>query len=276
MMDIGKYHTLRILRETGSGLYLGNTDGQEVLLPGKYVPEAFAIGDELVVFVYKDNENRLIATTLQPRILLHQFAFLPVKSVTEQGAFLDWGIEKDLFVPFREQPRKMAEGRSYLVYMYVDEKTDRLVASADLRRFLRNDPLTVAEGAEVDIIIGESTDLGVNVIINHLHKGLIYYNELFVKINMGDSRRGYIKKIREGNKIDVTLQKPGYEGIEPNADKIRAVLQARGGFLPLTDKSNPVEIIRQLEMSKKTFKKAVGLLYKQKIIRIADNGIYLI
>ncbi|MDX1940468.1 MAG: S1-like domain-containing RNA-binding protein [Saprospiraceae bacterium] len=275
MIELGKYNTLAITRKTAQGLYLGETDVEEVLLPWKYAPANAKEGDEISVFVYNDSEDRMVATTLEPKITLHQFAHLRVKDVTAHGAFLDWGLEKDLFVPFREQPRKMLKGKSYLVYLYLDEESERLVASARITRFLNNKELTVKEGDEVEILIWESTELGVNVIINQRHKGLIYHNEFFAQAQPGEVRRGFIGKIREDNKMDVLLQKPGYENIEPNLEKILNTLRERGGFLPLTDKSEPQEIAKLLEMSKKTFKKAIGSLYKQRSIRLEDDGIYL-
>lgn len=276
MIELGKYNTLAITRKTAQGLYLGDPDVEEVLLPWKYAPANAKESDELQVFVYNDSEDRMVATTLEPKITLHQFAYLRVKDATAHGAFLDWGLEKDLFVPFREQPHKMQKGKSYLVYLYLDEESERLVASARITRFLNNKELSVKEGDEVELMIWESTDLGINVIINQKHKGLIYHNELFAQVQPGDVRRGYIGKIREDNKIDVLLQKPGYENIEPNIEKILQALRERGGFLPLTDKSEPHEIAKLLEMSKKTFKKAIGSLYKQRSIRLEEDGIYLV
>lgn len=275
MIQIGQYNNLKVSRETKSGLYLADEEGQEVLLPGKYIPKDIKTDDELPVFIYKDSEDRLIATTEQSKITLHHFAYLQAADVNAYAAFMDWGLEKNLFVPYKEQPQKMIKGKWYIVYLYLDEQTDRLVASANVHRFLKNEELTVQSGEEVDILIWESTDLGYNVIINNLHKGLIYSNEIFTPVQIGDVKKGYIKKIREENKIDVQLQKSGYENIEPNAGKIIAELKAHNGFLPLNDNSAPEDITRQLEMSKKTFKKAIGLLYKQQVIRLAEDGIYL-
>ncbi len=275
MIQIGQYNTLKVSHETKSGLYLADEEGQEVLLPGKYIPKDIKTDDELSVFIYKDSEDRLIATTEQSKITLHQFAYLQAVDVNAYAAFIDWGLEKNLFVPYKEQPQKMIAGKWYIVYLYLDEQTDRLVGSANVHRFLKNEELTVQPGEEVDILIWQSTDLGYNVIINNLHKGLIYSNEIFTLVQIGDIKKGYIKKIREENKIDVELQKSGYENIEPNADKIVAQLKAYGGFLPLNDRSAPEDITQQLEMSKKTFKKAIGLLYKQQVIRLAEDGIYL-
>ncbi|AXG74683.1 GntR family transcriptional regulator [Flavobacterium arcticum] len=275
MIEIGKYNTLKIVRDTQVGLYL--TDGKDdILLPNKYVPNEFEIGEELIVFVYLDQEERPVATTLEPYIYLNEFALLRVSYINNFGAFLNIGLEKDLFVPFREQARPMEEGKRYLVHMYLDEKTNRLVGTSKINRFLSNEELTVEEGEEVDLIISHITDMGINVIINEKHKGLMYKDEVYEDLRTGDRMKGYIKLIRPENKIDVSLQKQGYEGVEPNAEKILDELRASRGFLRLNDKSHPEDIKTVLKMSKKTFKKAIGSLYKQKLIEIKDDGIYLV
>lgn len=275
-MELGKVNRLEIDRDTPPGLFLIDEEGNDVLLPGKYIPENFQIGDLIDVFIYLDNEERIIATTEMPYMQLGDFAWLRVNQVTKYGAFLDLGIEKDLFVPFNEQARPMQAGKSYLVYMFLDEKTDRLVGTSKINRFLSNENLTVEQFDEVDIIVSHMTDIGVNVIINQLHKGLVYQDQVFKDVRVGDVLKGYIKKIRPGNKIDVTFEQIGYRNIEPNAKVILDELEKNDGFLGLTDKSNP-EIIKQiLQMSKKTFKKAIGSLYKAKKIKIGDDGIYLI
>ncbi len=275
IMEIGHYNTLTIARETKVGLFL--TDGTtDVLLPVKYVPNSFAIGDEIIVFVYLDHEERPVATTLEPYILLDEFGLLRVNYVNNFGAFLDWGLEKDLFVPFKEQARPMEKGKRYLVFAYMDEKTNRIVASSKTNQFLNNDELTVAEGDEVDLIISHVTELGINVIINDQHKGLLYKDQVYDDIRLGDRLVGYIKNIRPDKKIDVTLQKMGYQNVEPNAEKILDELRASRGFLRLNDASHPEDIKTVLKMSKKTFKKAIGALYKEKRIEIKDEGIYLV
>ncbi len=276
MIEIGKYNTLTIDRDTQVGLFL--TDGKDdVLLPNKYVPKVFEIGQEISVFVYLDHEERPVATTLEPYILLNEFALLRVSYVNQVGAFLDWGMEKDILVPFKEQARPMEQGKRYLVYLYMDEKTNRLVASSKTNQFLNNDNLSVETGEEVDLIVSHITDLGINVIINEQHKGLIYKDEVYdERIRTGDRLRGYIKTIRPDGKIDVSLQKQGFEAVEPNAEKILDELRANRGFLRLNDNSHPEDIKTVLKMSKKTFKKAVGTLYKQKLIEIKEDGIYLV
>jgi uncharacterized protein len=275
MIEIGKYNTLKIVRDTQVGLYL--SDGKEdILLPNKYVPREFEVGEELIVFVYLDHEERPVATTLEPYIYLNEFALLRVNYTNKFGAFLDWGLEKDLFVPFREQARPMEKGKRYLVYMYTDEKSNRLVGTSKINQFLSNDELTVEVGEEVDLIISHITEMGINVIINEQHKGLMYKDQVYEDLRTGDRMKGYIKHIRPDNKIDVSLQKAGFENIEPNAEKVLDELRASRGFLRLNDDSHPEDIKTVLKMSKKTFKKAIGTLYKQKLIEIKDDGIYLV
>jgi len=275
MIEIGKYNTLKIERDTQVGIYL--SDGKEdILLPNKYVPREFEIGEEIIVFVYLDHEERPVATTLEPYIYLHEFALLRVNYTNKFGAFLDWGLEKDLFVPFREQARPMEKGKRYLVYMYKDEQSNRLVGTSKINQYLKNDELTVEQGEEVDLIISHITDMGINVIINELHKGLMYKDEVYEDLRTGDRMKGYIKTIRPDNKIDVSLQKAGFDNIEPNAEKILDELHANRGFLRLNDDSHPEDIKTVLRMSKKTFKKAIGTLYKQKLIEIKEDGIHLI
>lgn len=282
MIEIGKYNTLTILRDTKVGLFLGNPetdpDGiHDVLLPNKYVPKVFEIGEKLTVFIYLDHEQRPVATTLEPYILLNEFALLRVNYVNQVGAFMDWGMEKDILVPFKEQARPMEKGKRYLVYLYLDEKTNRLVASSKTNQFLNNDVLTVEKGEEVDLIVSQITEIGINVIINEKHKGLVYKDEVYDdSIRTGDRMRGYIKTIRPDNKIDVSLQIQGYLNIEPNAKVILDELKASRGFLRLNDNSHPEDIKTVLKMSKKTFKKAIGSLYKDKLIEIKEDGIYLL
>lgn len=282
MIEIGKYNTLTILRDTKVGLFLGNPDVDpdgihDILLPNKYVPKVFEIGEKLTVFIYLDHEQRPVATTLEPYILLNEFALLRVNYVNQVGAFMDWGMEKDILVPFKEQARPMEKGKRYLVYLYMDEKTNRLVASSKTNQFLNNDVLTVEKGEEVDLIVSHITEIGINVIINEKHKGLIYKDEVYDDaIRTGDRMRGYIKTIRPDNKIDVSLQIQGYLNIEPNAKVILDELKASRGFLRLNDNSHPEDIKTVLKMSKKTFKKAIGSLYKDKLIEIKEDGIYLL
>jgi uncharacterized protein len=274
-MQIGEYNTLEILRDTKVGLFLG--DGtNDVLLPNKYVPKEFQIGDSLTVFVYLDHEERPVATTLKPYVKLNEFAHLKVNYINEFGAFLNWGMEKDLFVPFREQARPMEEGKRYLVYCFMDEKTNRLVASSKTQQFLDKEEANYANGEEVNLIISHISDAGINVIINEKHRGLAYANEVYDDIKPGLRMKGYIKQVRPDGKLDVSLRKLGVEAIEPSAQLILDELKANKGFLRLNDNSHPEDIKTVLKMSKKTFKKAIGTLYKQKQIEIKDDGIYLV
>lgn len=278
MIAIGQYNTLTVLRDTKVGLFLG--EGAEdvgILLPNKYVPNDIKVGDSLAVFVYLDHEERPVATTLEPYILLNEFALLRVNYVNQVGAFMDWGLEKDLFVPFAAQARPMEKGKRYLVYMFMDPKSNRLVASSKTNQFLKNEELTVVQGDEVELIVSHITDIGINVIINEQHKGLLYKDEVYDDaIRTGDRLRGFIKTIRPDQKIDVSLQAFGYEKVEPNAQYILDELKASRGFLRLHDNSHPEDIKSVLKMSKKTFKKAIGALYKDKLIEIKEDGIYLV
>lgn len=275
MIEIGKYNTLKIDRETKVGLFL--TDGTaDILLPNKYVPEQYEIGDEMAVFVYLDHEERPVATTLEPYIFLNEFSLLRVNYTNKFGAFMNWGMEKDLFVPFKEQARPMEQGKRYLVYMYLDEKTNRLVGSSKTNQFLDNTNITLEKGEEVDLIISHITEVGINVIINEKHKGLLYKNEVFDDLRTGDRIVGYIKNIRPDGKIDVSASKLGFEKLEPSSQYILDELKASRGFLRLNDDSHPEDIKTVLKMSKKTFKKAIGVLYKQKLIEIKEDGIYLV
>lgn len=275
-MKLGEINTLEILRETDHGVYLIDAEDEEVLLPNRYVPTEFKIWDKIDVFVYLDNEERLVATTDMPFIKKGEFALLRCNQVTDFGAFLDWGLVKELFCPFKEQAFKMKPGGWYLVHCYLDEKTDRLVASSKTNRFLDNKTLTVEQFEEVDLIVSHPSDIGWNVIVNKKHTGLIYKDNIFKDISVGDRLKGVVKKIRPGNKLDISLEKIGYRNIEPNAQRILQELEDNSGFINLTDKSNPEEIKSQLEMSKKSFKKAVGTLYKQRQIEIKADGIYLV
>ncbi len=276
MIALGEYNLLKIDRILDQGAYLVDEEGADVLLPNKYMNENAQIDDEVEVFIYNDSEDRLIATNLTPKITLNEFAFLQVKDVNRFGAFLDWGLEKDLLVPFSEQNQRMEINRWYVVRLLLDEKTNRLVASNKLNKFIETDYISVEVDEEVDILVIERTDLGYTVIINNVHRGLAFANETFKDLNVGDSLKAYVKNIREDGKIDISLQKQGYVNVEPSALLILEKMKKNDGFLALTDKSRPEEIYSQLEMSKKTFKKAIGGLYKRKIIQISKEGLHLL
>ena len=277
MIEQGKFVRLNIVKRSTFGLFLGDEAGEEVLLPNKYCTDSMKPGLEVDVFIYRDSEDRKVATTLTPKILFHEFALLKVTAVAKVGAFMDWGLEKDLMVPFREQPQNMVEGRWYIVYLDLDEKSDRLYASNRVERYLQNDNLTVSEGDEVSLVVWQKTDLGYTVIVDHIHKGLVLENEIFQDLNVGEKLKGYVKNIREDHKIDVSLQAIGYLKFnDKNSELIYKALQENQGFLPFTDKSSPEDIYAQFGMSKKAFKKSIGALYKKKKILIETSGIRLL
>lgn len=274
MVQVGKYNKLRVVKEVDFGIYLdGGEEYGEILMPSRYVPEGTEPEQELEVFVYNDSEDRVIATTEKPYVQVGEFAFLKVKAVNRIGAFLDWGLPKDLLVPFREQKAKMVEGGTYLVYVYLDDETDRIVASAKIDKFLDNLIPEFETGQEVDLLVAEKTDLGYKVIVNGTHWGMIYENEIFKPVNAGDKITGYVKKVRDDDKIDISLQKEGYGQVDSISKNILDKLNEAGGFLAVSDKS-PAEMIYHLfGISKKNFKKAIGALYKKKIITIEKEGI---
>lgn len=274
-MEVGKYNTLQVLRATSVGLYLGDAEGNDVLLPHKYIPENIEMGQDIEVFIYRDSEDRLIATTLTPAILRDQFAILEVVATSSIGAFLDWGLEKDLFVPFKEQNHKLQNGQWVPVYLYLDEETDRLVASAKINKFFQNQQsIELEENQKVEVLVFEKTDLGYNVIINNRYKGLIYENEIFRRLAWGDQTTAYIKTIREDGKIDVSLQPLGFlNARDENSRIILEKLRDNGGVLHLSDSSDPMDIQEQLGMSKKAFKKAIGGLYRDGLLTISEASI---
>jgi predicted RNA-binding protein (virulence factor B family) len=275
MIELGNYNTLTILRGTSVGLFLGDDEGTEILLPNKYVPEDFKIDAQLEVFCYLDHEERPVATTLQPKIVRNGFAYLEVVEVGEFGAFLDWGLEKQLFVPFREQTQRMEAGKKYVVHCYMDEESMRLAASSKVEKFLSNATIELEVNDEVQLLVYRKTPLGWEVIVENKHKGLIFDSDIYKPIHIGSTLKGYIKKVREDNKIDISLQPIGAKMLEPTAKIILDKLHENKGFLPLHDKSSPDAITQVLHLSKKAFKKGVGILYRQRKIDIRADGIYL-
>lgn len=257
------------------GVYLDGGDGTEILLPKRYVPDTLNDGDEITVFVYHDNENRLIATTDHPLGVVGDIVMLEVVSTTEHGAFLRWGIMKDIFVPLSQQVSRMYVGETYPVYIYIDERTGRVTATEKIWPYLSNDELTVQERDIVQLLIYRETEIGYEVIINSKHIGLIHYNELYRELRVGERLEGFIKKIRPDHKIDVVPGKPGYGKVGPEEQKILSMLQENDGYLPFHDKSDPEEIYANFGMSKKTFKMAVGALYRQHRISLTKTGIKL-
>lgn len=276
-IKIGYTNKLIIARKELQGLYLRGEDAfEQVLLPNAYVPDEYEIGDEIEVFVYLDNEQRIIATTLEPKIKRDEFAALQVEEVNRVGAFCDMGIVKQLLVPYREQTTEMEVGKQYLVYLYLDSKTKRLVGTTKVGRYLDNDNIPLERGDEVDIIAWYPSELGMNVIINESVKGLIFKSDLSQNLKIGEKTKGYIKQISPDGKVDVLLQPEGVASLEPNAEKLLALLKKNEGFLPLHDKSDPELIKSKVQMSKKSFKKAVGNLYRSKKITLSEDGIKLL
>ncbi|MFO7828767.1 MAG: S1-like domain-containing RNA-binding protein [Bacteroidales bacterium] len=273
-MEIGKTNKLIVARTTDNGCYLTDTDGNEVLLPNAYVTDDLNIGDEIEVFVYNDSEDRIVATTLTPYVKLEEFAYLQVKEVNQYGAFIDWGLPKDLMVPFAEQKVKMKEGNWYLIFLLKDEETDRLIGSAKIKDFVFFDEIDVSTGDEVDLLPYEMNDLGMDVIVNNLYKGLIFKSDIHKEIKPGEKIKGYVKQVRDDGKIDIVLEPLGYKNsIDIYSEKLLSGLKKNNGYLNLTDKSSPDEINKCLGLSKKAFKKAVGHLYSKKLITLADDGI---
>ncbi|MGV3766753.1 MAG: S1 RNA-binding domain-containing protein [Chitinophagaceae bacterium] len=274
MIKVADYNTLTISRALDFGVYLD--DGAEgILLPRKYIPEGKNIGDEIKVFIYHDSEDRLIATTETPKAKVGEFAYLEVVAFTQQGAFLDWGLTKDLFVPKSKQITGMRVGGHYMVYLYIDEQTGRVAATEKVEYFLSNEELSVKVHDPVHLLVYRRTDIGYVCIINHRHTGVLHHNEIYRNIKVGDAFNGFIKAIRE-DKIDLAAGKKGMDRVEDEAEKILRLLEENNGYLPYYDKSDPEEIYDFFGMSKKTFKMTIGTLYKQRKIELTQTGIRLI
>lgn len=275
MIEIGKYNTLTVVKIVDFGVYLDGGEWGEILMPKEYVPENCSPDDEVRVFIYFDSEDRIVATTEEPAVQVGEFAFLKVVAVSGVGAFLNWGLRKDLLVPFREQRDPMVEGRSYLVYVYVDKSSDRIVASAKIDKYLDQVFPDYEPMQEVDLLVARKTDLGYAVIVNQAHWGLVYDNEVFQLLRIGQKLKGYVKRVREDEKIDVVLQPVGFAKIEGLAGMVLEKLKDYGGVLDLSDKSNPEEIYRVFGCSKKNYKKALGTLLKQGLIEIGESEVRL-
>ncbi|MDB5202583.1 MAG: RNA-binding protein [Ferruginibacter sp.] len=275
MINTGEYNLMKVLREVDFGVYLD--DGAEgILLPKRFVPANTNIGDEINAFVYHDGEGRMIATTQKPMGVVGDIVKLRTVTVTEQGAFLDFGLMKDLFVAKSQQLAGMRPNGEYLVKIYRDDQTNRIAATERIEQTLSNDLLTVKEMELVDLIVFRRTDIGYVMIINNQHTGVLHFNEIYRQIGVGDKFQGFIKKIYPDNKIDVAAGKPGYKRVEDEAGKIMRLLNEHEGFLPYHDKSDPEEIYIFFGMSKKTFKMTLGNLYRQKQISLEDKGIRLV
>jgi hypothetical protein len=276
MAKIGVLNNLRVVKEVDFGVYLDGGEHEEILLPRRYVPENCKVDDNIRVFIYLDSEDRFIATTESPYAMVGDFALLKVVAVESVGAFLDWGLLKDLLVPYSEQSPTMETGKSYIVKIYVDKKTNRIAATTRLDRYLDNEPGNFHAGQEVELLICSQTDIGYKAIINGTHWGVLYSNEVFQPLKSGQRTKGYIKKIRSDNKIDLSLHRPGYERVDDITDAIINVLKEQGGFISVTDKSSPETIHKLFGVSKKTYKKAIGAIYRKKLITIENDGIKLI
>ena len=274
-VKLGKYNQLEVVKEVDFGVYLDGGDDGEILLPTRYVPEGCQVGDMLNVFLYLDIDERLIATTLTPLVQVGQFACLEVAWVNQFGAFLNWGLMKDLFVPFSEQKMKMQVGRKYVIHAHLDDESYRIVASAKVERYLSKDIPDYAPGTEVDILIWQKTDLGFKAIIDNKHSGLLYENEIFCTLETGMQMRAFVKQVREDGKVDLILQKPGFEKIDDFSKTLLDYIKEHGGRIHLNDKSPAEDIYDTFGVSKKTFKKGVGDLYKKRLISLQENGITL-
>lgn len=276
MIELGKYNTVKPVEKTSDGWLLADEEGSEVLLPHREIDENFNEENELNVFVYNDKDSSLVATLNTADAEIGEVGYMQAVSIAPFGAFLDWGIPKDILVPLREQKDDMIEDGWYLVYVYKDEISGKLTASSKINRYLETENIELKEGDAVELTIWDETKLGVNVIVNHKYSGLLFHNEIFSDLHLGDKTRGYVKNVREDGKLDVTLQSRGHLNIEPDAAYILQKLEDENGFIALNDKSDPKTIYNTLEISKKSFKRALGALYKKRQIRIEEDGIYLI
>lgn len=276
-LKLGQKNKLKAAWKVDFGMYLegGGYDGK-ILLPERYVPEDLEVGDEIEVFLYLDNEERLVATTIEPKAMVGDFAYLEVAWVNEYGAFLDWGLMKDLFCPFREQKRRMQQGQSYIVHVHIDEDSYRIMASAKVEKFLAPLPHDYTAGREVELLIWQKTDLGFKVIIDNGYAGLLYDTQIFCNLHTGDRVKGYISNIRPDGKVDCALQKTGRVHTENFSARLLRYLETQGGRCRLGDKSDAEEIKQQFGVSKRTYKQAIGDLYKRHLIEITDSGIVLL
>lgn len=275
-IKLGKFNQLEVVKEVDFGVYLDGGEDGEILLPTRYVPEGCRPGDMLNVFVYLDNEERLIATTLTPLVQVGEFAYLEVAWVNQFGAFLSWGLMKDLFVPFREQKMKMEVGRSYIVHAHVDEDSYRIVASAKVERYLSKEMPEYQAGELVDILVWQKTDLGFKAIVDNKYGGLLYQNEIFQPLETGMRMQAYVKQVRDDAKIDLELQRGGARKVDDFAEVLLQYIKEHEGAIPFHDKSNAEDIYNTFGVSKKTFKKAVGELYKKHLIVLEEQEIRLV
>lgn len=274
-VKLGRYNQLEVVKKVEFGVYLDGDEDGEILLPKKYVPEDCEEGDMLNVFIYLDMEERLVATTLQPYAQVGDFACLEVAWVNEYGAFLDWGLMKDLFVPFREQKVKMQKGRRYVVHIHVDEESYRIMASAKVERYLSDERPEYQPGEEVEVMVWQRTDLGYKVIVDNKFSGMLFHNEVFRQLEIGMRLPAYIKQVRPDGKIDLELQKAGFHKVDDFAEVLLQYIRDNGGRTSINDKTDAETIYDAFGVSKKTFKKAVGDLYRKRLIVLEDGGIRL-
>ena len=275
-IKLGRFNTLKVVKEVNFGLYLDGGEEGEILLPARYVPQGCKPGDELNVFIYLDNEERLVATTQTPLAQVGEFACLEVAWVNQYGAFLNWGLMKDLFVPFREQKSKMEVGRRYVIHVHLDEESFRIMASAKVEHYLSKEKPTYQPGDQVSLLVWQKTNLGFKAIVDNRYSGLLYENELFRPLQTGQRVEGYVKQVREDGKIDLTLQKAGRAHVEDFATTLLEHIRTNGGHTHLNDKSPADEIYGLFGISKKTFKKAIGDLYKKRLITLDEDGLTLV
>ena len=274
-IKLGKYNQLEVVKEVDFGVYLDGDEDGEILLPKRYVPEGTKPGDILNVFIYLDMEERLVATTLQPYVQVGEFACLEVAWVNQFGAFLNWGLMKDLFVPFREQKMKMQKGKRYVVYVHLDEESYRIVASAKVEHFLSTEKPDYQPGQEVEVLVWQRTELGYKVIVENKFSGMLYHNEIFQPLEVGMRLTAFIKQVRPDGKIDLVLQKAGARKVDDFSEVLWQYIKDNDGFTPLNDKTDAEVIYHTFGVSKKTFKKAVGDLYKKRRIVLEEDGIHL-
>lgn len=275
MIQIGQYNNLKVVKIVDFGLYLDGGDAGEILLPARYITDLPEPGDEMRVFVYRDSEDRLIATTEKPFATVGQFAYLQVSAVNKVGAFMQWGLPKDLLVPFREQKVSMKQGGIYLVYIYVDDATKRIVASAKIEKFIGNKFPDYASGTKVKALVYSHNELGYRCIVDNLYHGLIYQNETFRPIELGVEVDAYVKRVRDDGKIDITVSPVASVRVERLSARILDMVRDNNGRLPVSDHSSAELIQEMFQCSKKDFKKAIGLLYKQRLISISPEHIEL-
>lgn len=275
-IQLGKYNQLEVVKEVDFGMYLNGDEDGEILLPKRYVPEGCKPGDVLNVFIYLDMDERLVATTLEPYVQVGEFACLEVAWINQFGAFLDWGLMKDLFVPFREQKAKMQKGGRYVVHVHLDDESYRIVASAKVERFLSKEQPSYLPGEEVHVLVWQQTELGYKVIVDNRFSGMLYHNEIFQPLEVGMQMNAFVKHVREDGKIDLVLQKGGAKRVEDFSEVLLRFIKDNGGYTSINDKTDAEIIYHTFGVSKKTFKKAVGDLYKKRMVTLEDDGIHLV